>query len=307
MSAIDSISVGFDALKRNLVPLYAVGAVIAVGGGLVVGLQHAPMFGFLLGLLVGGIWLFVEPFVAGGYLAMLDEAVDGETDYDTLKEEGKENYFDLLVGRILVLVAEYGLWFLVGVGIFVLFFVFMGAAIGAAAADVPALLFGTGAIVLVGIFVLVVGAWLLTIVAGFFVQFYAVAIVLEDEDFVQGFLRSAGVVKENPLSVLGYSVAVWVIQLLVAIPTFAAISLRDLGRNLLYDVGEGEIGEGTPIEDVIGEGIVGESATEFALLAEGFGFGMFFIILVTLFLMRTLTIPILRAYHVAFYRSITGR
>lgn len=307
MSAIESISVGVDALKRNPVQLYAVGAIIAVGGGLVVGSQHLPAFGFLLGLVVGGIWLFVEPYVAGGYLAMLDEALDGEASYDALKEGGKENYFDLLVGRILVLVAEYGLWFLVVVGIFVLFFVFVGAAIGAAAADVPELLFGAGTVVLLGIFVVVVGAWLLTIVVGFFVQFYAVVIVLEDEDFVQGFRRSASVVKENPLSVLGYSVIVWVVQFVVAIPTFVAVSFRDFGRTLLYEIGEGELGEGSPLEDVIGEGLVGESATEFAILAEGFGFGMFFVILGVLLLMRTLTIPILRAYHVAFYRSITGR
>ena len=318
MSAIDSISVGVDALKRNLVPLYVVGAIIAVGGGLVVGLQHFPRLGLLLALGVGAIWLFAEPFVSGGYLAMLDEAIDGETDYDTLAEEGKENYLNLLIGRILVLGAEYALWALVGVAIFVMLIVFFGAAIGAAAAEEATAVLAASTLFLVAIPVLVVFAWLLTIIVGFFIQFYAVAIVLEDENFAQGFVRSAGVVKNNPLSVLGYSLVVWVIQLLVAIPVGIGWMLQDFGRDVVYALltddatgtGEepfgGEPTGGTPTGDGAA-GTGGDGALEALLLAEGFGFGIFLVILVVLFLLRALTIPILRAYHVAFYRSITDR
>jgi len=74
---------------------------------------------------------------------------------------------------------------------------------GAAAVDAPALGFDPTLLVVVAVVAVVfVLAYLLV---AFFVQFYAHAVVLDDAELVEGFRRSAGLVRSNFLSAVGFT------------------------------------------------------------------------------------------------------
>lgn len=152
-----------------------------------------PLVAAAVSMFASVLILVVLPFFQGGILGMADEALTDRTSLGTLFSAGKSNYFTLLLAYLLV----FGLNMLVG------FFVFFGLAVGVAGLFAAGNDPGMAAIVVFGVFALVVVlAYLLVY---FFVQFYAHAIVLSDADLIDGFKRSVTLVRDNLLSTLGYT------------------------------------------------------------------------------------------------------
>lgn len=284
MGVTDALSTAADALGRNPVPLYLVGAAIAVGGGLV-GVANAlpvPFVNLLLALFLGLAWFFVEPVFGGGFLGTADEALDGETSLSTTWEVGRAHYVDLLLARGIVVGVQLAFGLLVAVVAFLVLAVVLGVSVATVgeSADPEAfgrLFGGVAVLVVVGI----VGvAWLLQAAVGLFVQFYAAAIVLEDVDFAGSFRRSVGVVRDRPLNVLGYSALVTAVGFVVGLPFLALAVAQQFAPELL------------------GGPTVGLAPSPVEL-------GAYVVAAVLTIALRIAILPALRTYHVAYYRSIT--
>lgn len=280
-AAIDAFGVTTDAMKRNPVLLGAA-ALVGVGGTVLGASGQTPIP--LLGLLVGLVYFFFEPLLAGGYLGMADEAVDGETNFDTFVESAKENYTDLLVARLLVAVPLYVYAFVVGiVGVFVL--AMGGAAMGmsgtaaAGGSSDPTSMLGALGLVTV-LFVLV--AILIPIVPGFFIQFYPAAIVVGDAGAIESFTHSFKLVKSNVPSVLGYSAVVFVVGLVGLVPALLSGGGQQLTQTFLQ----------------------GATESPAAGLAGGF-LVRILVFVVAFFFVKTLLVFVLRTYYVSFVRSVT--
>jgi len=86
--------------------------------------------------------------------------------------------------------------------------------------DAPVVGFDPTLLAVVG--VVAVGLVLAYLLVTFFVQFYAHAVVLDGSELVDGFRRSAGLVRSNLLSVFGYTVLLLVGSLLVGTLAAAA-------------------------------------------------------------------------------------
>ncbi|WP_144905739.1 DUF7847 domain-containing protein [Halobellus captivus] len=193
MAALKSLRPAVGALIRNPILIAIVGLFGVVQLPQLALQSSQPLLAALVSLAITGVMIIVVPFFQGGLLGMADEALDGETSVDTLLADGKANYVSLLIAYLAVFAVNLALGF-------VSFFValFGGAGLFALGGQSNRL----GLIVFVGIGLLFVLAYLLI---AFFIQFYGHAIVLSDTDVVDGFKRSLGLVRRNPLSVLGYS------------------------------------------------------------------------------------------------------
>lgn len=219
MVAINSLSRTGNALKRNPI-LFAAGFLVALEAGIVAAAFQVPFAGFFLGLLVGAVFLFVEPFIAGGLLGMGREAFDGETDFDRFLEAGKAFYLRLLGARILSILAlvVYAVAVTIALIVLVLVVGIGGEAVtaeaGAEAMD------ALGLIGMLGFLAFFLCAILLYYVVGLFVQFHPAAIVMEEQGLIDSIGRSVEIVRENLLTALGYSAIVWLLAILIGgIPT----------------------------------------------------------------------------------------
>lgn len=291
MGAIAAVPEAVGALKRNTGPLFVAGSAIALGGGVVVAAAQVPvpLASLLLALLVGAVWLFVEPFLAGGYLGMLDESRAGRTDYGTLQRVGREHYTDLLVARVAVLAARFAFGLAVAGVLLAAFVGLLGVALSADTSADPgaATAAFAGELIPFVLAAVVALAWLVQAVVGLFVQFYAAAIVLDGADVAGGFARSYRTVRENVTSVLGYSAVVWFAGLVVALPVVAAALFGEFVPQLLQP---------TTVEN----------AATALLVPTGTELLSFLVTAVLLLATRVVTVPLLRAYHVVFYRDLTG-
>lgn len=149
-----------------------------------------PLLASLLSFGVSALMLVVTPFVQAGAIGMADEALDGGSSLRAFFAYGKRNFVQVLAAYLLLLLVIAVLsaaLFAVGVG------VFLFAPNPRSAALV---VLGIAAAVLLLVYALV----------GFFVQFYAHAIVLENRSAVEGFKRSYGVVRSNLVATAGYVV-----------------------------------------------------------------------------------------------------
>jgi hypothetical protein len=158
-------------------------------------LQSAdPLVSGLVSLGVGLFWFVALPFVHGGIIGLVDDAIDGATDFGTFLAAGKRHYLSLL-GVYIVL---FGLNFALGiVAFFAGIFGIGGLLVAGGGSHSPLLLGGVAVIAL-----LAVGAYFLVM---FFIQFYGQAIVVDGVGAVEGVKRSVRVVRENLLGTLGYS------------------------------------------------------------------------------------------------------
>jgi hypothetical protein len=97
MGAIDAFDVMTDAVSRNPILLGAA-AVIGVASTVLNTAGQIP----LVGLLVGLLYFLVEPYLAGGFLGMANQAVSGDTSFDDFTTSASDHYSDLLVARLVV-------------------------------------------------------------------------------------------------------------------------------------------------------------------------------------------------------------
>ncbi|USZ68510.1 hypothetical protein NGM10_01925 [Halorussus salilacus] len=201
MGAISSFStaVGVLARSRALLGVALLASAANLGLAAVPATFPEPMAG-LVSLPLTGITYLVLPFFVGGMLAMAEEGLDGVGGLGAFAAGGKSNYLRLLASMLLFGVVFGILAFVVMlglavVGIFVVGVNATGAGSSLAAANASVITMAL--LALVGLLVLMIPP--------FFLQFYAPAIVVSDLGVVESFQRSAGLVRRNLASTLGYS------------------------------------------------------------------------------------------------------
>lgn len=220
MVVVDSLRPVPGALRRNpvlLVPTFAI-ALLNLPWLLVQPVDPVVSSGLSMGQ--WGLLVFVFPFFQGGLLGMADEGLAGTTGLGTFIEWGRRFYLSLLVGYILLISGSIAVGVGAGVGSFVMVAAFFGGGRG------------VGPAVLVGVGLLLVAVLLAFLTVVFFVQFYAQAVALEDRGAVDGFKRSAGLVRRNLLPAFGYSVVVGFVSGPVGLG-YGAASLLLSPRSLL--------------------------------------------------------------------------
>jgi len=218
MAALQSLRPAVSGIVRNpiLVLVTAVYGLFQLPNLLVESTR--PMLAAAISLVTFGVMIVVLPFYQGGLLGMADEATAGKTRLGTLIAVGKANYVPLLLGYFALLAVNMVFGFVAFMGMLI---VVIGGSVagmggdGAAAVDAPAVGFDPTLLILVGI--VAVGLVLAYLLVTFFLQFYAHAVVLDDTELVDGFRRSAGLVRSNLLSTFGYTLLLTIGGLLVGV------------------------------------------------------------------------------------------
>ncbi len=150
-----------------------------------------PIVGAIIGLVFSGVFLLVTPLFHGGTIGMTNEAAtDRRTSLGSFLAFGKQYYFSVLgayLGFIAIMIA---LFIIGGITAAIMAVIYLTVSQSVAVLAVGALLG-----------VLVVGVYL---AISMLLQFYAHAIVIEAYGAVDGLKRSAAVVRQNLLSVVGY-------------------------------------------------------------------------------------------------------
>ncbi|WP_435065161.1 hypothetical protein [Halobaculum sp. EA56] len=186
-----------SALARNPVVFVPAFALSALQVPQLLLQSSAPLVAAGVSILGSLLSVVLAPFVQGGLFGMADEALDGRTSLSTFLREGRDNYVTLFVVYLLLI----GLNLALGV------LVFIGAVVGVfgvAAGDGG----GPGA-VLLAVAALVGGGVLLAyLLVVFLIQFYGQAVVLDGLGAVDSLRHSAGLVRRNLASVLGYTLVV---------------------------------------------------------------------------------------------------
>jgi len=249
----------------------------------------SPVLASAISLVTFGVMILVLPFFQGGLLGMADEAIAGEARLGTLVAVGKANYVPLLLGYFVLLAVNMIFGFLAFMGAIIVIIgggsiAGMGGGVGTGmgggagtGVDAPVVGFDPTLLAVVG--VVAVGLVLAYLLVTFFVQFYAHAVVLDGSELVDGFRRSAGLVRSNLLSVFGYTVLLLVGSLLVG--TLAAAASFVVGPQP----------PGSPIAELVpfdpSTGVVVVGAIGYVLLTGMAG-------------------AFYATYSVAFYRRISG-
>jgi hypothetical protein len=155
------------------------------------------------------VTFFITPFIVAGILGMTYEGRVRETSLDTFKKIGKKKYVSLLAGNLVIFAITFVFILLM------LLLAFFVVGIGFAAASAESALAGGVGILSIAVFLVAILVFLLVM---FFLQFWGPAIVADNVGVGAGFKRSAGVVKRNILSTLGFGVLNLVINLALALP-----------------------------------------------------------------------------------------
>lgn len=282
MAAIASLRRAVGALTSNPVLFL---------GGLALGLIVFPQTALqLLGVpiaptLLQVVTFFITPFVLAGLIGMADEGLDGDTSLSTLTSVGRSRYVSLLFGKLIefAIAAVFGIVFFV---VAIVFAIVVGvSAFGAGAGGISPGAVGGGALIFGAV---VFGVLVLAfVVVSFFIQFFPVAIVVDELGGVDGFRRSYAVVRSNLLPALGFSVINLLVSLLTAIPVTGFVVWRTFQR--MDAIGAG----GTPpgAQPGFGTGMGLFSTTEALALA------------VVALAMTTVLTTFYQAYATAFYRD----
>lgn len=193
MTVLHALRTAFGSVRRNPAIVLVAGAVALLQLPSTFAQSLDPLVGGVVSLAASGLLLLLAPFIQGGLIGMAAEALDGETDVGTFLDEGKSNYLQLLGAYVLL----FGVNFVLGV-VVILPLVFGSVFVFGSGASVShAVLAVVALIVLLG--------GLAYVLAMFFLQFYAQAIVLDGQGIVGGFRRSAGLVRRNLASTAGYT------------------------------------------------------------------------------------------------------
>ncbi|KTG22890.1 DUF7847 domain-containing protein [Haloferax profundi] len=278
MAALQSFGTAIGAVKRNpiLFVIAATFSLLQLPG--LVAQSVSPLLGSFVSLGFSGIMIFIMPFFFGGVIGMANEAIGGHTSFETLIREGKSHYVSLLV----IYFGLFALNLVFGfIGVFTA--AFGGAFILSSGAQ-PSL----ATIAVIGVIVLAIVLVYLVVV--FFSQFFGHAIVIDDLGAVDGLKRSVSCVRNNLLSVFGYTILVTIgggvfgiiggLFSLLTSPTF-----QNQGASM---TGTGAASPATSLPvNVPSIGIVGIVGFAVVLVVFSGIFGGFF-----------------AAYSTAFYRSI---
>lgn len=162
--------------------------------------SSAPLLASLVSLAASALYLVAVPFVQAGLIGMADEALDGRTSLSTFVAAGTEHFVSVFVVSLILFVVNVVLGAVAFVaGVVGVVSLYPGGAPGTGGPN-TALLVAVGLVVLA-----VVLAYL---VVAFLIQFYGQAIVVDDYGAIDSIKHSAGVVRRNVVSVLGYSLLV---------------------------------------------------------------------------------------------------
>ncbi|WP_424009162.1 hypothetical protein [Haloferax denitrificans] len=278
MSALQSIGTAAGSLRRNPILFVVAMAFSLIQLPSVFAQAVSPFIGSIISLGFSGLTIFIVPFFLGGVLGMANEAIDGRTSLGTFVSEGKTHYVSLLVVYFSLLVVNFVLSF---VGVFAS--VFVGIAVLGSNGEMS-----TVALAILGVVVLAVALTYLAVV--FVVQFFGHAIVIDDLGAVDGIKRSVSCVRNNIVSVLGYSVITGLGGVLAG--AFAVVISLLLTPSLRH--------QGAA---VAGAGSGAPAASAFSSLPTVGVVGMV-VVAVGLVLVSGLVGGFFAAYSTAFYRSI---
>jgi hypothetical protein len=218
MGAVSALRTTGGALARN--PVVFVGTfLVAIAQTLAQAPQFAaqtlanPGISVLVGLLAPIVVFFLTPFLLAGVLGMASEAVGGGTSLGTFVGVGKSRYVALLLATLLYTVLSVVIAVALVIVVVIVVLVF-GATTGGGGGD-PNL--AIAAVIALVVLTLVVGFLLFV----FFLQFYAVAVVVDEAGVTESFTRSYRLVRRNILSTLGYNVLSTLVSVLVTLPFLA--------------------------------------------------------------------------------------
>ncbi|WP_058828498.1 hypothetical protein [Haloferax sp. Q22] len=278
MAALQSIGTAAGTLRRNPILFVVAAAFSLIQLPSMFAQAVSPLIGSIISLGFSGLMIFILPFFLGGVLGMANEAIDSRTSLSTFVSEGKTHYVSLLVVYFSLLAVNLVLSF---VGVFAS--VFVGIAVLGSNAQA-----GTATLAILGVVVLAVTLTYLAVV--FVSQFFGHAIVIDDLGAVDGIKRSVACVRNNLVSVLGYTVITGLGGLLVG--AFAVVISFLLTPSLQHQ-GAAVTGSeaGAPAASAVSSlptvGVVGMVAIAVGLVLVSGLVGGFF-----------------AAYSTAFYRSI---
>jgi len=207
-AALEAIGDTTTLLRHNRVILTG-GAALTIGAAVVwAGLSLVPLVGPLL-------WALVLPAVMTGLLGLVYAGRNGDADYDDVVSGVSENYLSYLGANAIIAVVTliFGIFAAI-----VILIVGRGARAGVTDGTLgepePGIIAGLDVMLLVlGLFAL-----LLAVVVGFLVQFFDVAIVVDDAGSASCFLRSVALVRSAPGSVVGYTLIRAAIVSVVVVP-----------------------------------------------------------------------------------------
>ncbi|WP_435066923.1 hypothetical protein [Haloplanus sp. C73] len=205
-STVAAFKDGTTLLRENPVLLLA-GLFLAAGNQL--SLLGDAVSRPLLSAAVSLVGFLVFPFVLGGFVGMVQTALrNGTPSLGTFVTAGRTHYVRLLLGSLLFALLVLGVAIGVGMGSFAL-----GVGVIAAGSADGTIAFAT----MVGSAVV----WLLFVLAVIlFLQFYDVAIVVEESGVTDAFRRSVALVRTNLASVVGFSVLWGLLFNLVLLPEY---------------------------------------------------------------------------------------
>jgi hypothetical protein len=161
----------------------------------------------LLGSLSVGLVYLGLPFVMAGLLAYIADALDGTPSFDTFLAAGKRHYVGLLVGGLIVVVATFIVYLVVG-----LLFVVGAVTVFSAGAG------SFGPVTLAALAVLGLLAFLLVMIPLFLTQFYPAGVVIDGDGIADGFRRSLRLVRSEFRSILGFDLLTFAVSLIAQIP-----------------------------------------------------------------------------------------
>jgi hypothetical protein len=211
-------------------------------------------------------WVFVWPFLIAGLLGIIFEARTERAQLTTLITSGKSHYLSMLGATLLFIVVLFAIAFLSFILAFVLL---IGAVIGSAEG-----LLGGGLSLL--LLVTIVPLFILPyILAYMFFQFYDTGIIVGGKSATSSISHSFGLVRQNFISVFGYTIIFFLIQAVGYGPGYALLFLGGAG---ITETGQLVITSGSLF-------VVG------SLLTLIFG---------------TLAMALAFTYHVTFYESLSS-
>lgn len=191
MAVIKALRTVPSALARNPILVVLFGLFGLVQAPQLLAQQLDPILSLAVSAVFLLLYTFGIPFVQAGMIGMADEALDGRTTVGTFLDAGKTYYVSLLGAYLLVL------------GVNAVFGFVVVAAVLAGVLSVGAAGSGSGLLVAGGV-VLFVG--LTYLVFAFFIQFYGQEVVLNNAGAIASLRQSAGLVRRNLLSSVGYFV-----------------------------------------------------------------------------------------------------
>lgn len=227
MAVFSALRWALGALLRNPVVFLATGIIGALQVPQLAAQAIDPAIATATSMVFSLGFVVVMPYIQGGLIAMADEALDGQTSLRTFTRAGRANYVQLLIGYALLLGVNLVLVLLIGVvglvgGIALFVLVPNPEAVGMLAL----------AVVVVLLLVLVL-AYLVVV---FVVQFYGQAIVIDDDEAIEGLRRSIRVVRSNLVATTGYSVVAGIVGGLFGVAIGIASILLSAGTGTTPDL-----------------------------------------------------------------------